>query len=134
GGRFGGWEAPKEVVMSQSPDADATGAPTLTGAGPAAEPALHELRPNAIGVLQSTVIAIASSAPGQATAISLAAIIVASAYGGGAAIIITTIPMLAIAFAYHRLNMWEQNCGASYVWVGRAINPYLGFMVGWIML
>src|SRR5215470_10971682 len=115
--------------MSQSPDADATGGPTLAGtAVPASEPALHELRPNAIGLLQSTVIAIASSAPGQATAISLAAIIVASAYGGGAAIIITTIPMLAIAFAYHRLNMWEQNCGVSYVWVGRAINPYLGFM------
>lgn len=120
--------------MSQSPDAEPTGAPTATGAVPASEPSLHELRPNAIGLLQSTVIAIASSAPGQATAISLAAIIVASAYGGGAAIIITTIPMLAIAFAYHRLNMWEQNCGASYVWVGRAINPYLGFMVGWIML
>jgi amino acid transporter len=122
--------------MSQNPDAEAVGAtPALAGARvPAAEPSLHELRPNAIGLLQSTVIAIASSAPGQATAISLAAIIAASAYGGGAAIIITTIPMLAIAFAYHRLNMWEQNCGASYVWVGRSISPYLGFMVGWIML
>jgi amino acid transporter len=122
--------------MTQNPDSEARGASSvLAGTGvPASDPALHELRPNAIGLLQSTVIAIASSAPGQATAISLAAIIAASAYGGGAAIIITTIPMLAIAFAYHRLNLWEQNCGASYVWVGRAINPYLGFMVGWIML
>ena len=58
----------------------------------------------------------------------------ASAYGGGTAILITTIPMLLIAFAYYRLNLWEQNCGASYVWVGRSISPYLGFMVGWIML
>jgi amino acid transporter len=122
--------------MTHTPDAEATGtAPAPAGAVvPASDPSLHELRPNAIGLLQSTVIAIASSAPGQATAISLAAIIVASAYGGGAAVIITTIPMLAIAFAYHRLNMWEQNCGASYVWVGRSINPYLGFMIGWIML
>lgn len=122
--------------MSQNPDSETTGASAvLAGARvPATEPSLHELRPNAIGLLQSTVIAIASSAPGQATAISLAAIIAASAYGGGAAIIITTIPMLAIAFAYHRLNLWEQNCGASYVWVGRSISPYLGFMVGWIML
>jgi amino acid transporter len=94
----------------------------------------HELRPNAIGLLQSTVIAIASSAPGQAMAVSMAAIIVAGAYGGGAAVVYTTIPMLAIAFSYYRLNLWEQNCGASYVWVGRSINPYVGFMVGWIML
>jgi amino acid transporter len=101
---------------------------------PAVDPTKHELRPNAIGLLQSTVIAIASSAPGQATAISIAALIVASSYGGGVAILITTLPMLAIAFAYHRLNMWEQDCGASYVWVGRSINPWIGFMVGWIML
>jgi amino acid transporter len=109
-------------------------APDTAGPIPAKEPTKHQLRPDAIGLLQSTVIAIASSAPGQATAISLAAIIVASSYGGGIAILITTLPMLAIAFAYHRLNLWEQNCGASYVWVGRSINPYLGFMVGWIML
>src|SRR5947209_9592420 len=94
----------------------------------------QELLPNAIGLLQSTVISIAASAPGQATALSLAAIVVASAYGGGAAIIITTIPMLAIAYSYYRLNLWDQNCGATYVWVGRSISPYLGFLVGWIML
>jgi amino acid transporter len=92
------------------------------------------LKPNAIGLLQSTVMGIASSAPGQAMAIALASMIAASAYGGGMTILITTLPMLAIAFAYQRLNLWEQNCGASYVWVGRAINPYLGFMVGWTML
>ena len=101
---------------------------------PATDPTKHELKPNAIGLVQSTVIAIASSAPGQATAISIAALIIASSYGGGVAILITTLPMLAIAFAYHRLNMWEQDCGASYVWVGRSISPWIGFMVGWIML
>lgn len=112
--------------------ADAAAGPTTVV--PAVEPTKHELKPNAIGLFQSTVIAVASSAPGQATAISLAGIIIASAYAGGMAIIITTLPMLAIAYAYHRLNLWEQNCGASYVWVGRSINPYIGFMVGWIML
>jgi amino acid transporter len=101
---------------------------------PAVAPAQHELKPNAIGLLQSTVIAIASSAPGQATAVSIAGLIVASSYAGGVAILITTIPMLAIAYSYHRLNLWEQDCGASYVWVGRSINPYVGFMVGWTML
>ena len=108
--------------------------PSGADATPALDPSLHELKPNAIGLLQSTVIGIASSAPGQATALAMAAIIVASAYGGGTAILITMLPMLAIAIAYQRLNMWEQNCGASYVWVGRAVNPYLGFLVGWVML
>ena len=26
------------------------------------------------------------------------------------------------------------NCGASFEWVGRAINPYLGFLTGWLMM
>jgi hypothetical protein len=81
---------------------DATGVPYLPAgepAIPAVDPTKHELKPNAISLLQSTVIAIASSAPGQATAISIAALIIASSYGGGVAILITTLPMLAIAFA-----------------------------------
>ena len=42
--------------------------------------------------------------------------------------------MLIIANAYRRLNMWNANCGASFEWVGRSINPYLGFMTGWLMI
>ena len=42
--------------------------------------------------------------------------------------------MIVIANCYRRLNMWNANCGASFEWVGRVINPYLGFMVGWIMI
>jgi amino acid transporter len=42
--------------------------------------------------------------------------------------------MLVIANAYRRLNLWNANCGASFEWVGRAINPYLGFMTGWLMM
>jgi amino acid transporter len=42
--------------------------------------------------------------------------------------------MIIIANAYRRLNMWNANCGASFEWVGRAINPYLGFLTGWLMI
>jgi amino acid transporter len=30
--------------------------------------------------------------------------------------------------------MWNANCGASFEWVGRAIDPYLGFLTGWLMV
>jgi amino acid transporter len=30
--------------------------------------------------------------------------------------------------------MWNANSGASFEWVGRAINPYLGFLTGWLMI
>ena len=30
--------------------------------------------------------------------------------------------------------MWRQNAGATYEWVCRAFNPYVGNLVGWLML
>src|SRR5450631_3822614 len=92
------------------------------------------LEPNAIGVAQDTVIGMASSAPAATVGLSLAALAAAAAYGSGPILILTAIPMLIIANAYRRLNMWNANCGASFEWVGRAINPYLGFMTGWLMI
>ena len=42
--------------------------------------------------------------------------------------------MLGIALAYRRLNLWHMNCGATYVWGGRAISPYFGWMTGWVII
>ena len=76
----------------------------------------------------------ASSAPAAVVALTLAALAAAAAYGGGPVLLISAIPMLIIANAYRRLNMWNANAGASFEWVGRAINPYLGFLTGWLMI
>src|SRR5450631_4874072 len=92
------------------------------------------LEPNAIGVAQDTVIGMASSAPAATVGLSLAALAAATAYGSAPILILTAIPMLIIANAYRRLKMWNANCGASFEWVGRAINPYLGFLTGWLMI
>src|ERR1700684_689809 len=92
------------------------------------------LEPNAIGAGQDTVIGMASSAPAATVGLSLAALAAATPYGSAATLILTAIPMLIIANAYRRLNMWNANCGASFEWVGRAINPYLGFLTGWLMI
>jgi amino acid transporter len=87
------------------------------------------LEPNAIGVTEDTVIGMAASAPAASIGLTIAALAAATAYGSGPIIILT-----AIANAYRRLNMWNANCGASFEWVGRAINPYLGFGTGWLMV
>jgi amino acid transporter len=104
---------------------------TLAGATTAPKP---RLEPNAIGVAQDTVIGMASSAPAATIGLSLVGLAAATAYGSGPILILTAIPMLIIANAYRRCNMWNANCGASFEWVGRAINPYLGFLTGWMMV
>ena len=93
-----------------------------------------KLEPDAIGAAQDTIIGMASSAPAATIGVSLAALAVATAYGSGPILLLTAVPMLIIANAYRRCNLWNANCGASFEWVGRAINPYLGFLTGWLMI
>ena len=92
------------------------------------------LEPDAIGAAQDTVIGLASSAPAATAGITLASLAAVSAYGGGPIIILCGVAMLILANCYRRLNLWNANCGASFEWVGRAINPYVGFMTGWFMI
>ena len=110
-----------------------TDLPAATAPGTAPVP-VARLEPDAIGVSQDTVIGMASSAPAVSVGLTLAALAGTTAYGSGPVLVLTAIPMLVIANAYRRLNMWNANCGASFEWVGRAINPYLGFMTGWLMI
>src|SRR5258708_23571608 len=103
---------------------------TVEGAGLA--PAAR-LEPNAIGVAQDTVIGMASSAPAATVGLVLAGLAAATAYGSGPILLLTAIPMIVIANAYRRCNMWNANCGAPFEWVGRPLNPYLGFLPVWLM-
>jgi amino acid transporter len=93
-----------------------------------------QLEADAIGPAQDTVIGMANAAPAVSVGLTLAALAAATAYASGPIIILTAVPMLIIANAYRRLNLWQAQCGASFEWVGRAINPYLGFMTGWLMI
>jgi amino acid transporter len=106
-------------------------ATALPGTAPA-PPA--RLEPDAIGVAQDTVIGMATSAPAAVVALILASLALTSNYGGGAVLVVSGVAMLVIANAYRRLNLWNANAGASFEWVGRAINPYLGWMTGWLMI
>jgi amino acid transporter len=107
---------------------------TAVGATDPDAPLRAGLRANAIDLKDAVIVGMASSGPTASVALTLAAIVSVSNYGGPIAILICGLPMFGIAMAYRRLNRWQVDCGASYTWIGRAITPYLGFIVGWIML
>src|ERR1700730_15464321 len=111
--------------QTEQAPADRTGRAPARGGG---------LRANAIGLKDSIIVGMASSGPTASIALTLAAIVGVMNYGGPVAVLVCGLPMFGIALAYRRLNQWQVDFGASYTWVGRAITPYLGFMVGWIML
>lgn len=95
---------------------------------------LHQLRPDVVRLRESVVIGLGTSAPGQSAAVSLAGMVAVAAYATGPAILISMLPMLALAVCYQRLNQLESNCGGPYVWVARAIHPLVGVFVAWTMI
>jgi amino acid transporter len=119
-----------EITIGEDKMADR---PTTAVAGTAEAPHAG-LEPDAIGPAQDTIIGMANAAPAVSVGLTLAALAAAAAYAVGPIIVLTAIPMLIIANAYRRLNLWQAQCGASFEWVGRSINPYLGFMTGWLMI
>jgi amino acid transporter len=102
------------------------------GAGPQEHGS--RLARNALGLAGNIGIALGSAGPTASIALTLAAVVAASAFASPIAILICGLPMLAIAAAFRRLNRWRVNCGATYAWGGRAISPYFGFSVGWIII
>lgn len=114
--------------------ADINRGPTAPAAVTAEASHGRRLRANAIGLKDAVIVGMASSGPTASIALTLAAIVSAANYGGPIAVLVCALPMFGIALAYRRLNRWDADCGASYTWIGRAITPYLGFIVGWIML
>jgi amino acid transporter len=108
--------------------------PKVATIAPAVGTPSARLEPDAISVAQDTLIGLADTAPTVSISFTLVLLIGVTAYAAPTVIAITALPMLIIANAYRRLNLWNANCGASFEWVGRAINPYLGFLTGWLML
>jgi hypothetical protein len=108
---------------------NARSAAAVSGLAPPAR-----LEPDAISAAQDAVIGMANAAPAVSVGLTLAALAATTAYAGGPVIVVTAVPMLVIANAYSRLNLWNANCGASSEWVGRTISPYLGFLTGWLMI
>jgi amino acid transporter len=94
----------------------------------------HGLQRNALGFLDSVVMAVAGSAPAYSIAATTAAIVAAVGLASPAALLYCGIPMMGIAIAYNYLNRIDANAGAAYAWVGRVLHPVLGFFSGWALV
>jgi amino acid transporter len=49
-------------------------------------------------------------------------------------ILVAMFPMLITAFSYGRMAAIYPSAGSAYTYVGKGLNTYLGFLVGWAML
>ncbi|MEY2249053.1 APC family permease [Streptomyces sp. BF23-18] len=81
-------------------------------------------------------VAIAASSTAATTSIGIGLGVTAGVVGLHlpAIMLLAFVPILGIAGAFSRLNRVEPNAGNGYVWVGRSLSPWLGFLVGWVSI
>lgn len=94
----------------------------------------NNLKQNALSIIDTITLAVAGSAPSYSLNATTAALIATVGLASPGALVYGAIPMFGISFAFKYLNEWRADAGAAYTWVGRSLNPYLGFLAGWSFL
>jgi len=84
-----------------------------------------------LGLVGSTVIGLASTAPVYSLAATLGFVVLAVGAQAPIAFILAFIPMFLIAFAYRELNRAVPDCGTTFTWATKAFGPWVGWMGGW---
>lgn len=92
------------------------------------------LRQNALSIVDTVTLAVAGTAPSYSLNATTAALIGAVGLASPGALLYGAIPMFGISFAFKYLNQWRADAGTAYAWVGRAMNPSLGFLSAWTFL
>lgn len=109
--------------------------PGITGSDGSA-PGQKGLKTNAIGLVSSVVIGVASTAPGYSLAAVLGLIVAIEGVGVQApgVMIAAFVPILFVATAYRYLNRADPDCGTTFSWATRAFGPSTGWIGGWAIV
>jgi amino acid transporter len=92
------------------------------------------LKPGALGLISSTVIATASVAPAYSLAATLGLIVVAVGLKSPAIAVAAFIPMLFASIGYNEMNKADPDCGTTFTWATRAFSPGWGWTGGWAIV
>src|SRR5699024_370886 len=83
-----------------------------------------------LGLLPSTIIGLASTAPLFSLAATLGFIVMATGAQAPAALICAFVPMCLTAFAYKELNTAVPDSGTSFAWGAKVLGPRTGWTAG----
>jgi amino acid transporter len=89
------------------------------------------LKEGALGLVGSTVVGVASTAPAYSLAATLGFVVVLIGVRSPIVTILAFVPMLLISFGYKELNNADPDCGTTFTWATRAFGPRTGWMGGW---
>ena len=89
---------------------------------------------DALGLMSSIVIGVASTAPGYSLAASLGLVVAAVGLAAPAIMWLAFVPMLLVATSYYYLNRVDPDCGTTFSWATKAFGPWVGWIGGWAII
>src|ERR1700758_2015135 len=89
------------------------------------------LKPGALGLISTTIIATASVAPAYSIAATLVFVVLAVGLQSPAVAVLAFVPMLLTSIGYSELNKAAPDCGTTFTWATRAFGPRAGWAGGW---
>jgi amino acid transporter len=101
---------------------------------PLEQPVEKGLKPGALGLVSTTVIATASVAPAYSIAATLVFVVAAVGLQAPAVTVLAFVPMLLTSIGYSELNKADPDCGTTFTWATRAFGPRSGWAGGWAII
>jgi amino acid transporter len=92
------------------------------------------LKPGALGLISSTVIATASVAPAYSLAATLGFVVLAVGLKSPLVAILAFVPMILTSIGYSELNKADPDCGTTFTWGARTFGPKTGWAGGWAIV
>jgi amino acid transporter len=92
------------------------------------------LRPSALGMATSLILAVASAAPAYSLAATIAFVVAFVGFQAPSVVILAFVPILFVSFGYAALNRRDPDCGTIFTWASRSLGPRIGFMGGWAII
>ncbi|GAA1960443.1 hypothetical protein GCM10009738_38900 [Kitasatospora viridis] len=117
------------ATRARSTGSDPTSSTSTTESTSSTEPAAMR---KSLGATGAIVIAASSTAATSSIGIGLGLTAGVVGLHLPAIMLLAFLPVLCIAGAYGRLNLVDPDAGSSYRWVGQVLNPWLGFLTGWV--
>ena len=103
-----------------------------TGSGPAEFdlPEPKGLKKNAIGLVTSTAVGLASTAPAYSMAATLGFVVVIIGVQTPLLVVLAFVPMFFSSWANKEMNAADPDCGTTFTWAARALGPRTGWFAG----
>jgi len=92
------------------------------------------LKTGALGLVASTVMGVASTAPAYSLAATLGFIVAVVGLGSPIVAVIAFVPIFLVSIGYSELNKADPDCGTTFTWASRAFGPKTGWAGGWAIV